>query len=329
VTVLFYISGHGFGHAVRMGEVIRALHSNRPDWRLLARTQAPRSMLPEFVEYEDTQIDSGVVEREAGVIIDEAATLHRLRSFIGRWDEIVAAETAFVRDQHVRLIVADIPPIAGDIAHRTGVPCVAITNFTWDWIHEPYAHAYLGPLEEAYSRMETLLRLPFAQSSRLDGFRSIIDVPLIARKSAIATVPHAKRRALLGSRAQVSADALAFASASAPEFEFVVPSPHDDFTDVLASCDLVIAKLGFSMVAECIAARKPLLYPPRQGFREESLLDGTVARHIPATPIPLRDFYAGRWAPYLQELSSRPAVTSSLRTDGAEVCARFLASFGK
>jgi hypothetical protein len=36
----------------------------------------------------------------------------------------------------------------------------------------------------AYSRMETLLRLPFAQSSRLDGFRSIIDVPLIARKSA-------------------------------------------------------------------------------------------------------------------------------------------------
>jgi hypothetical protein len=134
----------------------------------------------------------------------------------------------------------------------------------------------------AYSRMETLLRLPFAQSSRLDGFRSIIDVPLIARKSAIAPVPHAKRRALLGSRAQVSADALAFASASAPEFEFVVPSPHDNFTDVLASCDVVIAKLGFSMVAECIAARKPLLYPPRQGFREESLLEGNVARHIPA-----------------------------------------------
>jgi hypothetical protein len=59
VTVVFYISGHGFGHAVRMGEVMRALHSNRPDWRLLARTQAPRSMLPEFVEYEDIEIDSG------------------------------------------------------------------------------------------------------------------------------------------------------------------------------------------------------------------------------------------------------------------------------
>jgi UDP:flavonoid glycosyltransferase YjiC (YdhE family) len=250
VTVVFYISGHGFGHAVRMGEVMRALHRKRPDWRLLARTQAPRSMLPEFVEYEFIEIDSGVVEREAGVIVDEAATTHRLRSFIERWDEIVAAETAFLRDQRVQLIVADIPPIAGDIAHASGIPCVAITNFTWDWIHEPYARAYLGPLEMAYSRMETLLRLPFAQSSRLEGFRSIIDVPLIARKSATVRVPHAKRRALLGSRAQVSADALAFASASAPEFDFIAPSPQDNFTDVLASCDVVIAKLGFSMVAE-------------------------------------------------------------------------------
>jgi hypothetical protein len=328
VTIVFYISGHGFGHAVRMGEVMRALHSMRPGWRLLARTQAPRSMLPEFIEYESIEIDSGVVEREAGVIVDEAATTHRLRSFLERWDEIVAAETAFVRDQRVRLIVADIPPIAGDIAHASGVPCVAITNFTWDWIHEPYARAYLGPLEAAYSRIGTLLRLPFAQSSRLEGFRSIIDVPLIARTSTAAPVPHSKRRALLGSRAQVSAEALALASASAPQFEFVVPAPHDNFPDVLASCDVVIAKLGFSMVAECIAARKPLLYPPRQGFREESLLQHNLARHIPALAIPLPDFYGGHWAPYLQELSALPAVTSSLRTDGAAVCAGFLASFG-
>ena len=282
-------------------------------------------MLPEFIDYASIEIDSGVVEREAGVIVDEAATLQRLRSFIDRWDAIVAAETEVVRDRRVRLIVADVPPIAGDIAHASGVPCIAITNFTWDWIYEPYARAYLGPLEEAYSRMETLLRLPFAQSSRLDGFRTIVDVPLIARKSAAAPRPHTKRRVLLGSRAQVSADALAFASASAPEFDFVVPSPHDNFTDVLASCDVVIAKLGFSMVAECIAARKPLLYPPRQGFREESLLADNVARHIPALPIPLPDFYGGRWASHLRELCARPPVASTLRTDGAEVCAQFLA----
>ena len=328
MTVVFYISGHGFGHAVRIGEVMRALHSIRPDWRLLARTQAPRSMLPPFVEYQLTEIDSGVVEREAGVIVDEAATIHRLRSFIERWDAIAEAETTLVRDERVKLIVADAPPIAGDIGHASGVPCVAITNFTWDWIYEPYARAYLPPLEMAYARMETLLRLPFAQSSRLDGFRTIVDVPLIARKSTITPVPADKRRALLGSRAQVSADALALASASAPEYDFVVPSPEDNFTDVLASCDVVIAKLGFSMVSECIAARKPLLYPPRQGFREESLLARDVGRHIPALPIPLPDFYGGRWAPYLQELSAQPAVASPLATDGAEVCARFLASFG-
>jgi hypothetical protein len=326
VTVVFYISGHGFGHAVRMGEVMRALHSIRPDWQLLARTQAPRSMLPDFVEYESVEIDSGVVEREAGIVVDEAATIHRLRGFIERWEEIVANETQVVRARQVGLIVADAPPIAGDIAYVTGVPCVAITNFTWDWIYEPYAQQYLSPLEEAYARMGVLLRLPFAQTSRLQAFRRIVDVPLIARRSRVAPRPQTKYRALLGSRAQVSADALAFASASAPEFDFVTPAPGDNFTGVLASCDVVIAKLGFSMVAECIAARRPLLYPPRQGFREESLLQAHVTEHIPALPIPIPDFYQGRWAPYLRELLAQPAVESSIRTDGAEVCARFLAS---
>ena len=39
-SILFYISGHGYGHVVRTGEVIRALQRIRPDWRILPRTEA-------------------------------------------------------------------------------------------------------------------------------------------------------------------------------------------------------------------------------------------------------------------------------------------------
>ena len=34
--------------------------------------------------------------------------------------------------------MADIPFLAGDIAAAAGIPIIAITNFTWDWIYEPY-----------------------------------------------------------------------------------------------------------------------------------------------------------------------------------------------
>ena len=40
-TLLFYISGHGYGHVVRMSLVMRELRRMHPSWRILARTQAP------------------------------------------------------------------------------------------------------------------------------------------------------------------------------------------------------------------------------------------------------------------------------------------------
>jgi hypothetical protein len=324
-SILFYISGHGYGHAVRAGEVIRALQRIRPDWRILARTEAPPHLLPEGVSVTAGEFESGVVEREAGVVMDEQATLERLKSLVGRWDQLKAEEIRFAAGQQIDLIVADIPPMAGDIAAVLGVPCIAIANFTWDWIYEPYATEYLQHLRQGYSRMQVLLRLPFSQSSRLDVFPTIVEAPLIARKAQVRGKPG--NRVLLGSRAQVSAAALAAAAASAPEYDFVTPGPGENFTEVLASCDLAIAKLGFSMLAECIAHGKPLLYPPREHFREEAILQQHVNDHIPACPIPLQDFYAGNWGKYLRELARQPSVPSRLRADGAEFCAQYLVSY--
>jgi hypothetical protein len=175
--------------------------------------------------------------------------------------------------------------------------------------------------------MDVLLRLPFHQPDRMHWFGRIVDVPLIARKSSIDISPERSgpKRVLLGSRAQVSAEALDRAQQVSPEFEFMTVVDGMNFTDTLTACDVIIAKLGYSMLAECIAAEKPLLYPPRENFREESILQQHVSQHIPAMPIPLQDFYSGDWRSYLHELLARPAVSSAIRTDGAGVCAQLIA----
>ena len=41
-TAVFYISGHGFGHASRQTEIISALRAIRPNLRIVVRTSAPR-----------------------------------------------------------------------------------------------------------------------------------------------------------------------------------------------------------------------------------------------------------------------------------------------
>ncbi len=323
-SILFYISGHGYGHVVRMAEVIREIQRIRPDWRILARTQAAPHMLPPGVNVSAGDFESGVIEREAGVIMDERATLERLRQFVARWNAVSNEEVRFAESQRPDLIVADIPAMAGDVAAALGIPCIAIANFTWDWIYEPYAQDYLGHLEQGYSRMSELLRLPFYQSERLDVFPKIVDAPSIARKARVNVTRG--NRVLLGSRAQVSAEAFAKAVAQAPEYEFVTPGLGERFTDVLGTCDLVIAKLGFSMLAECIANGKPLLYPPREGFREESILQRHVKEHIPALPIPLQDFYSGNWCEYLSDLRGIPQISTDLPVNGAEFCAKYVVS---
>jgi hypothetical protein len=284
-------------------------------------------MLPEGIQHSESEFEPVVIEREAGVVIDAEATLAELRGFLGRQDEVLAREVAFVREQTAELIVADIPAIAGDIAHETGVPCVGISNFTWDWIFEPYAPDCLSRFEQGYSRMSVLLRLPFYQPARLDVFPRIVDVSLPARKFARKPRNGGPTRVLLGSRAHVSPAALERARTTAPEFEFVTLTNGASFTDALAACDMVVAKLGFSMVAECIAAQKPLLYPPRENFREESVLQQHVGRHLAALPIPLPAFYSGQWSAYLRALAAQPPVDTDIRTDGSDVCAAFIADY--
>lgn len=283
-------------------------------------------MLPADIEYGESDFEPRVIERETGVVIDAEETLAGVKNFLNSWDDVVKREVTFVRENGVGLIVSDIPAIAGDIAFEAGAPCVGISNFTWDWIFEPYASGYLKRFEQGYSRMEVLFRLPFHQPNRLHWFQSIVDVPLIARKSSIGDLSDRsqRKRVLLGSRAQISDEALDRAREASPEFEFVTIADGMNFTDTLASCDVIIAKLGYSMVAECIAAQKPLLYPPRENFREESILQQHVSRHIPALPIPLHDFYEGDWRSYLLKLLALPRVQSDIRTDGAEVCAELI-----
>ena len=106
-----------------------------------------------------------------------------------------------------------------------------------------------------------------------------------------------------------------------------VPLGHGlDFSDVLLASDVVVSKLGYGLVSECIATQTRLVWPPRVGFAEDDVMENEATRVVPMMQIGLEDYRAGRWGRYLRAAMELPASADVIPTDGAEFCAEFLAN---
>jgi hypothetical protein len=190
-SVVFYISGHGFGHASRVIEVIDALGRRRPDLRVVVRTSAARALfdltLRHPVAFHEVACDTGVVQVDS-LRPDIDASIRRAAEFHRRLDEKAREEASFLRAQRAGVVVGDIPPLAFAAAAAAGVPSVAFGNFTWDWIYEGYPEALeaapdlVPTIRRAYSTAALALRLPMFGG--FEGLERVIrDMPLVARHS--------------------------------------------------------------------------------------------------------------------------------------------------
>ena len=351
VDVVVYVSGHGFGHAVRSAEVCRALLRQAPEIRVQVRTEAPAWLFPPGVQVVRRRLDVGVVQPDS-LRIDPSATLARYAAHVSDEDRLIAAEAAELQAAGAQLVVADVPSAAFVVAERAGVPGVGVANFSWDWIYEPYvadepAHApLLDRLRVQYGRATCLLRLPF--HGDLSAFPRIEDVPLIARRSR---ADRATTRRALGLPLDVPVVLLSFGGHAfgGPDaarlrgldrFAFVTTVPTggpraegnllslpplgDEYVDLLAACDVVITKPGYGIVADVLANRVPALYVSRPGFREEPILARALEVEGRALELPgeaLEHWDLGSWLDRLLALD-RPWSDRAL--DGADVAARRL-----
>jgi hypothetical protein len=200
--VVFYVSGHGFGHASRIIEVVNALQAKAPRVSVHVRTSAPRWLFDLTVRgrmtLDHAVTDVGVVQIDS-LTPDLRATLDRATAFHARADRWADEEARRLVAVTASLVVADLPPLALVAADRAGVPSVGLGNFTWDWIYEDYARrlgvasALPRAIRRAHGHAREAWRLPM--HGGFDGFARVIDVPFVARH---ATRPAAETREALG-----------------------------------------------------------------------------------------------------------------------------------
>ena len=191
-TIVFYISGHGYGHASRQIAVIQALRARRADLRVVVRTSAPRWLfdrsLAAPVDVVPGAVDTGVVQVDS-LTVDVAASIDQAWAFHERLPERSEREARWLETQAASLVVADIPPLAFAAAQRAGLPAVGVSNFTWDWIYEAYrpeiasAPELVPAIRRAYAAAAVAWRLPM--HGGFESFQRVVDVPLVGRQSTL------------------------------------------------------------------------------------------------------------------------------------------------
>jgi hypothetical protein len=186
-AIVFYVSGHGFGHATRTIEVINAVLASRPETRIGVRTSAPRWLFDLTVKgkiaFSTLECDTGVVQVDA-LTLDEADTIRRAWAFHSDLVSRAASETRILRELGAGLIVGDIPPLAFAVSAASGIPSIGLGNFTWDWVYADYPRVRLAPsllptIKGAYTKGSMALRLPM--SGGFETFSNVKDIPMIAR----------------------------------------------------------------------------------------------------------------------------------------------------
>ena len=345
VTLFFYTSGHGFGHAARDVELIRALLDRRADLRIVVRTAARRSLfepiLGERVALQAVATDTGLTQIDS-LHIDEEDSARQAARFYATFDERADLEASALRAARADLVVADIPPLAFAAADRAGVPSVALGNFTWDWIYAAYdSFDRLAPdaipvAQRAYARAARALRLPLH-----GGFAPMeavtIDIPLIARASAR---DRAETRRALGvgdDRPVVLPSFGAYGAAlpldalrASPRLAVLDPARIPTgcrYQDLVAAADVVVSKPGYGIVSECAANGTALLYTSRGRFVEYDLFVAEMPQMLRCRFIPHDDLFAGRWADHVEALLEQPPPPARVRIDGAEVAADHVLAF--
>ena len=200
-TAVFYISGHGLGHASRQIEIINALTALRPDVRIVIRTSAPRVLFDQALtrpfSLAPGEPDTGVVQIDS-LQVDAAASIQRAWEFHRTLDARADAEARWLESHSATLVAGDMPPLAFAAAAAAGLPAVAIGNFTWDWIYEHYHQQVamtpdlLPVMRNAYATADLAWRLPMAGG--FASFPRVVDAPLVARHAR--RPPAATRQAL-------------------------------------------------------------------------------------------------------------------------------------
>lgn len=328
-AIHFAVTSHGLGHLTRTLAVLRSVQALLPTHALYVSSTVDPAWIRNQLDFEvhcrHQDYEPGALQHDC-FEVDVPATIDAYRQFAREHDARLERECDFLRSHPFVGVVSDIAAVAVRAAGEVGIPALGVSNFTWDWILEPWcgdedAEVVAG-LAADYRTGTRQLRLPFGPAR--STFPEHEPAPLVARR---ATRRPADVRRLLGldpGRVAVvcpggwSTDEWPAIHARPGDFQLVtvgdlpvtsdahcLPLSHQlpdglNFPDLVAAADVVLGKPGYGLASECVAHRVPFAMIERPGFRETPYLVAEVEAMGRCSSSTIAQFFAGEWEPMLE-----------------------------
>ncbi len=355
VPVLYIaITNHGFGHATRVASVAATIQHHCPELLIILVTTAPRWLLEayfpgEFI-HRPRALDVGVVQSDS-LTMDKSATLDKLKDIRLRQKAIVQAEADFIQQNKVRLILADIPPLATAIARAAKIPCWMMSNFGWDFIYSAWGAEFAeitGWIQECFQQCDRLFRLPFHES--MSAFPAITDVGLTGGtprysiqdlQSATGIKPLPLEKTVLLTFGGLGLDKIPYDNLDRfPDWQFItfdsqapvapnlikVTDRRYRPVDFMPFCGRLVSKPGYSTFAEACRLGVPIASLTREDFAESALLLSGIQDHAFHQILQPAEFFEGDWG-FLHTDPHPPRQVQSLLTNGNETIAQAVVNY--
>lgn len=354
MKLLAAISHHGLGHLAQAAPVLNAMRQLDPALELTIWSGLSPAALHNRIEgkfhHRHAAADVGLRMRNA-MCVDLAASHAAYRAFHADWPTQVQQEASWLRSQGFDLVFSDVAYLPLAAAELAGVRSIALCSLNWFDI----AQAYLAEL----SSMPLILQQIHAAYATAGVFlqpEPAMPMPSLPRRQAIAPIaargsnrrPELNRTLALPATCKLAL--LGFGGigyqgqGNLPEVANVVWLMPDDwlaeaanarsdripfsrcglpFIDLLASCDLLVTKVGYGSFVEAAAHAIPVLYLDRPDWPETPYLADWLQQHGNAVAIDEKVLFSSQLADAMHTLW-RETRKPALEANGAEQAARRL-----
>lgn len=344
------ITPHGFGHAARACAVMEALSeqcqvcfeivTTVPEWFFAESLTAPYTL-------HSISCDVGLVQRNS-LQEDLGRTIELLDCFYPLDRKLVDRVAALFGD--CELVICDIAPLGIAAAQRAGVVSVLVENFTWDWIYRSYLaqwpgfNAHIGYLQQLYREADyhlqaapvckpeqcDLLISPIARQGRQDpsGIRERLrvtatDILVLVTMGGVPGTELPLARMASMNQCFILPGQAGEEMVVRGNLRLLPPNSGIFHPDLVAACDAVIGKVGYSTLAEVYRAGVPFGYICRPGFPESPPLAAFINREMVSMEITWELFQNNSWLDKIPELC-RLVPDRNRRENGAKAAAAFL-----
>ncbi len=350
--ILYYVTAHGFGHAIRASAICNQLSSHIS---LTIRSTIPKFLFEEeFTRpffYAPEQFDCGCIQSDP-ITVDIKKSLQTYMTLADANTQKLVKEIVFCKEKGITGIVSDIVPFAFEVAKAANIPSIAISNFSWVDIykqyirHNPEFSPYLDKIDQQYTMADLLLAL--SPHNAMSSFKKKKQISLIGRQGvnrsleikAAFDVRNDKRIALiyLGEKGHqtIPWDRLE----QFKQWEFfglyplsqrvanyhVVDKKNIPYLDMIASADLVVSKIGYGVLSECLSNGTPLLYVPRKDFAEHPILEQAILHWGGGYAVEPEDYFNLQWQQVLQQVIQNDPL-EKMSSHGEIDCAKAIEQF--